>query len=140
MLDRAGEDAICDTSYRARGIVLRVGEVGCSAGSGVLALEEAARRMEAAELDRNAGADADEWCEGAFIEGAWTFIFVDLRRALQRAGIVGCRLKSNLYNVCFLGELVDAGSVMLLLTKWLAWSWSQYETPLYMPRRLEIFW
>lgn len=77
VLNGAGEDRVGDTGKGTCRGVLGVGEVLGVAGGDVAALEPAAGLVEGAELDGDAGTDADERGEGAFVEGEGTLVFVD---------------------------------------------------------------
>lgn len=68
--------------------------VGC-----VLLLEVAPRRVEAAELDRHAGADADQRCKGALVEGSWALIFEDRGSCCQGGCVCGGCLQADLHYV-----------------------------------------
>lgn len=62
VLDGAGDDGVGDAGEGARGVVLAVGEGWGGGGGelGVAGFEAAAGVVEGAELDGDAGADADE--------------------------------------------------------------------------------
>lgn len=91
MLDGGGQDGIRDTGESARGVVLPVRQrlrgIGdlldrFALGGGVAGFEGATGVVECAELDGDAGADAEEWGESALVEGAAAFVFEDLRGAV----------------------------------------------------------
>lgn len=90
MLDRAAEHRVREPRERTGSIILRVAQRlglrvhlgdGFAGGGGILSLEVAARVVEAAELDADAGTDADEGGEGAFVEGGGAFVGEDRARA-----------------------------------------------------------
>ena len=58
--------------------------------------------VEGAELDRYACADADEWCQGAFVECKWAFLFEDLVCTVKRGGVSSCCLKANFDDIYLL--------------------------------------
>lgn len=55
--------------------------------------------MEGAELHGDAGADADEGCEGAFVEGEGPFLGVDGASGGEGVGVLGCGLEADFYYV-----------------------------------------
>jgi hypothetical protein len=91
VLDGAGEDAVGEAGKGAGRVELAVAEGGGAGGVGgeVALLEGAARVVEGAELDGDAGADADEGRESAFVEGRGAFVAEDGGRAREGRG-VGC--------------------------------------------------
>ena len=58
-------------------------------------LESAAGVVEGAELDGDAGADSDEWGEGAFVEGEGAFVGEDGGGAGQGGGVCGGGLEAD---------------------------------------------
>ncbi len=66
MLNRRRQHCIRDTGKGTRGVVLGISQ---RAGAGGALLEPAACGVEGAELDGDAGADAEEGGERAFVEG-----------------------------------------------------------------------
>lgn len=95
MLDGGGEDGVRDTGGGAREVVLRIGE----GGTGVEGFELAARGMEGAELDGDAGADAEEGGESAFVEGERAFVFVDGGHGGEGGGVARGGLKADLHDI-----------------------------------------
>lgn len=80
VLDGARDDAVGDAGEGAGGVVLGVGEGGAGGTApeeGVLVLKVAAGGVEAAELDRDAGADAEERGERALVEGEGPLVAPD---------------------------------------------------------------
>lgn len=65
----------------------------------VLGLERATGIVVSAELDRDAGADADEGGEGSFVEGGGAFLFEDLGGAVGGAGVGGGGLQADFDDV-----------------------------------------
>ena len=55
-------------------------------------LELSTSVVEGAELDGYTCADADEWCEGAFVECKRAFVFEDLACAVEGRGVLRCCL------------------------------------------------
>lgn len=102
MLNGAGDDAVGHARKGSRGVVLRVAE-GCTrrgaVAGGVLLLKETARIVEAAELHRDAGANADEWCECAFVEGKGAFVAVDAGGGGEGGEVRGGSLEAHFDNV-----------------------------------------
>lgn len=136
MLDRGGEDGIGDTGESARGVVLPVGQGLRGVGDlldrfalrgGVAGFEGAPGVVEGAELDGDAGADAEEWGQGALVEGAAAFVLEDLRGAVQGAFVFGGGLEADFDDV-FAGDLVSGlprrgwGSVF-----WLKWAYRKVD-------------
>lgn len=105
MLNRAGNHTVGDACKSARGVVLSITERGTgrrrggAVASSVLLFKEAAGEMEAAELDRDAGADTDEWGEGAFVKGEGAFVAVDAGGRGQGCEVGGGGLKADFDNV-----------------------------------------
>ena len=58
-------------------------------------LEGASGVVEGAELDGDAGADADEWGEGAFVEGEGAFLLEDGGGTGGGAGVARCGLQAD---------------------------------------------
>lgn len=65
----------------------------------VLGLESATGIVVSAELDRDAGADADEGGEGSFVEGGGAFLFEDLGGAVGGAFVVRGGLQADFDDV-----------------------------------------
>ena len=65
----------------------------------VAGLEEAASLVESAELDRDAGADADEGGEGALVEGEGALVLVDGGGGVKGRRVLVCCLEADLDNV-----------------------------------------
>lgn len=61
----------------------------------VVVFELAFGEAEGAELDGDAGTDADEGGEGAFVEGEWTFLGPDLAGGVEGVGVLGCGLQAD---------------------------------------------
>lgn len=100
VLDRGGEDGVGDAGEGARREVLPVAEVGAlGTGGGVALLEPAPRGVEGAELDGDAGADADERRESALVEGEGALVAVDGGGGLQGARVLVRRLEADLDDV-----------------------------------------
>ena len=80
---------------------MRVGEIGGGrwGRSGVSALEVAAGLVVGAELDGDAGADADEGGEGALVEGEATLVLVDGCGGVERGRVLCGGLETDLDNV-----------------------------------------
>jgi len=95
VLDRAGQDGVGQPGKGARQVVLAIGQLGAAGRLLVAALEGAAGVVEGAELDRDAGADADEGGQGAFVEGGCAFVFEDLRCAVESAAVFCCCLQAD---------------------------------------------
>ena len=68
MLDRGTEESVGDSCECTSGIVLAVAQAGSAGFMGIDFFELAACVVEGAELDGDAGADADEGGETAFVE------------------------------------------------------------------------
>jgi hypothetical protein len=96
VLNGTGEDRVGDTGKGARGVVLAVGE---GPGGLVALLEPAAGVVEGAELDRDAGADSDERCDGALVEGQGAFVFVDGSCGVDGTRVLGGGLEADLDNI-----------------------------------------
>jgi hypothetical protein len=78
MLNGTGNYRIRHSRKRARSIILAIRQTrGKRVEGSVAGLEAAAGFVEGAELDGDAGADADEGREGAFVEGEGAFGSVD---------------------------------------------------------------
>jgi hypothetical protein len=88
MFNRPRNHRIRNPRERACAIELAVGEAWCETGCFVPVLEEALGVAETAELDGDAGADAEEGGEGAFIEGEGAFVAVDGGCGVE-GGVVG---------------------------------------------------
>lgn len=98
-----GEEGVCESGEGAGGKILAVGEVcgleGGGGGGGVAGFEPAAGRVEGAELDGDAGADADEGGQGALVEGEGALVLVDGGGGVQGRGVLGCGLEADLDDV-----------------------------------------
>lgn len=103
MLDGARDDRVGDAGEGARGVVLAVREGGArggAVGERVLLLEVAAGGVEAAKLDRDAGADAEERGEGALVEGEGALVAPDGGCGGEGGrSWRGCRLEADFDNV-----------------------------------------
>lgn len=89
VFDGTGEDGVGQTREGAGEVVLAVAELG-AVGGGVLQValfEGAARVVEGAELDGDAGADADEGRERAFVECEGAFVREDVGRTGDGGGV-----------------------------------------------------
>lgn len=112
MLDGGGEDGVRDTGESARGVVLPVrqglggvGDLleGFALGGGVAGFEGATGVVECAELDGDAGADAEKRGQGALVEGAAAFVLEDLCGAVEGAFVFGRGLEADFDDV-FAGD------------------------------------
>lgn len=115
VFDWGGEDCVGEACEGAGGVILGVAQRGRGAregvwrqgsgreggmGRGVLGFEGTFGKVEGAELDRDAGAYADQGSESTFVEGWSALIAEDLGRAVEGAGVLGCGLQAYFYNVC----------------------------------------
>lgn len=77
VLDGSRNDAVGDACKGTCAVVLRVGQ-GCAGkgamGRRVAVFEPPAGGVEAAELDRDAGADAEKGGQGSLVEGEGAFV------------------------------------------------------------------
>lgn len=99
MLDGAGQDGVGHAGEGARGKVLAVRERGVGGGAvppRVLLLKVAPCRVEAAELDRDAGAYADQGGQGALVEGEGPLVLEDGGCCGQGRGVGGGGLEADL--------------------------------------------
>ena len=96
VLDGAGQRRVGHAGEGARREVLGVGE---GVGGLVAALEPAAGLMEGAELDRDAGADADERRERALVEGQGALLLIDRSRGREGARVGRRGLEADLDDV-----------------------------------------
>jgi len=70
VLNRTRDNSVGEAAKRAREVELSVTEIGRRlSGSQISSFEPAAGVVEAAELDGDAGTDAQKRCQGAFVEG-----------------------------------------------------------------------
>lgn len=100
VFDGAGEGGVGDSGKGSGEEVLAVGEVGARvAVRQVTGFEPAAGGVEGAELDGDAGADADEGGEGALVEGGGAFVLVDGGCGVEGAGVLGGGLEADLDDV-----------------------------------------
>lgn len=95
VLDGAGYDGVGDAREGAGGEVLAVAQVPGARG-GVGGLEVPLRVAEGAELDRDAGADADEGRQRALVEGEGALLRVDGPRGVEGRGVLRRRLQTHL--------------------------------------------
>lgn len=100
VLNGARDDRVGDARKGAGRVVLAVPEVGDArdeglVGRGAALLEEAAGRVEGAELDGDAGADAQERGQGAFVEGERAFVLVDGGGGGEGGGVLGGGLEAD---------------------------------------------
>jgi hypothetical protein len=68
VLDRGTEKGVCDSRKCTSGVVLAIAQARSAGFMGIDFFELAACVVEGAELDGDAGADADEGGESAFVE------------------------------------------------------------------------
>lgn len=99
MLDGPGEHAVGDAGEGAGEVVLRVAERDAGEGGVPAVFEVATRGVEGAELDGDAGADAEERGEGAFVEGQGSFVAVDGGGGGEGGGVGGGGLEANFDDV-----------------------------------------
>ena len=101
VLDRAGEDGVGDAGKGAGGGELGVGQVRGRAAGGVsvAGLDPAAGLVEGAELNRDAGADADERGESALVEGEGALGLVDFGGGIEGGRVLRSCLEADLDNV-----------------------------------------
>ena len=103
MLYRSGENRVGETGESAGGVVLAVcqgGWLAFTSGMEVPFFESAASVVEGTELHRDTGADADERCEGAFVESEWAFVGEYRRGTGDGAGVFGCCLETDFDDIC----------------------------------------
>ena len=74
MLDRSAQHTIRHTCERTSRVILRQRQRSERIVDG---LEISPRKMEATELDGDTGTDADEGCQGTFVEREGTLLRVD---------------------------------------------------------------
>lgn len=94
VLNRTGDNRVGNARKGASGVVLAVTEGGNSrdegfVGLGTALLEEAAGGVESAELDGDAGADAQEGSQSALVKGEGAFVFVDAGCGGKGGGVLG---------------------------------------------------
>jgi hypothetical protein len=99
VLDGPGEHAVGDAGEGAGQVVLRVAEGGAGEGRVAAVFEVAAGGVEGAELDGDAGADAEERGEGAFVKGEGAFVAVDGGGGGEGGGVGGGGLEADFDNV-----------------------------------------
>lgn len=102
MLNRARDDRVRNTGNSSRRIVLRVREAGITVLGRVVGFKAAAGFMETAKLNGNAGTNADERREGAFVESKGTFFSVDGLCRFEGVGVLVCCLEPHLNNIKWL--------------------------------------
>ena len=102
MFDGRAEEGISDTSKCAGGIVLAIAEVWGRGSVEVGLLELATCVVEGAELDGDAGANANERGEGAFVECERAFVGEDLAGAIKGGGILRCGLETDFDDIYML--------------------------------------
>ena len=121
MFDWGAQEGIGDAGERSSGIVLAIAECRTGVLVEVCLLKLSTSVVEGAKLDRHTCADANEWCEGAFVECKWAFIFEDLARTVEGGGVLGCCLESDLDNIySVLGDVVRCSWLVFgRYTKWL---------------------
>ena len=104
VLDGTTEDGVCYAGEGAGGIILAVGErlgIGLDLVDGfvllrgILGFEGAARVVEPAELNRDAGTDADQGGECTLVEGGGALILKDLPGTVEGTFVVFCGLQAN---------------------------------------------
>lgn len=100
VLDGARDDRVGDAGEGSRGVVLAVTQVGDARDEGFVTLgtallEEAAGRVEGAELDGDAGADAQKGGQGALVEGERAFVLVDGGGGGEGGGVLGGGLEAD---------------------------------------------
>lgn len=90
----AGEGSCCVVLRISQGLLLleKKGFAECVVFVVVVGFECSFGVVECAELDRDAGAYADQGGESAFVEGGGAFILQDSRRAVEGTLVFGCRL------------------------------------------------
>ena len=102
MLNRARDDRVRDAGKGAGEVELPVTEiVGGRSGRQVPRFEPAAGVVEAAELNRHAGADAEEGREGAFVEGEGPFVGPDRAGAVEGGGVLLGGLETDFDDICW---------------------------------------
>lgn len=78
ILDWIRERSVGDSGECSSEVVFWEGETGAGWAVGFEGLEVTTRKVEGAELDRDAGADAEEGGERAFVEGEGAFVLDDV--------------------------------------------------------------
>lgn len=99
VLDRAGQHRVGQAGEGTGGKVLVVAQVALFAGRLVALLEGAAGLVEGAELDGDAGADADERREGALVEGEAALVLVDGGGGVEGRRVLGRCLEADFDDV-----------------------------------------
>jgi len=99
VLDRPRDHRVCDARECPCEIVLAVAERRVALRRRVALLEPPPRVVEAAELHRDAGADAEERCQRAFVEGQRPFVLPDVCCAVERAFVLLCGLQPDFDDV-----------------------------------------
>lgn len=108
VLDGARKHRVGDARKGARRVILTIAEVGGTLTLEIAGLKSTSGVMEAAELDRDAGADAHERGERTFVERERAFIPVDLGRSVERTRVLLSRLESDFDNVEWLSWMLSA--------------------------------
>jgi len=107
VFDRIRQWRVGDTSEGTGDVVFGEGEAGFV---GVEGLEVTARKVEGAELDGDAGADAEEGGEGAFVEGERAFILEVVAGALEGTERDGGGLEADFDDIEWLADEDLGGS------------------------------